>query len=335
MNTIHNHGGRLDAAVVRYGGQKNEWLDLSTGINPISYPIPDLAPEIWEKLPDTKAEKHLISVARKAYQVPDHMGIVAANGTQALIELLPKVITCNQVSIVSPTYNEHELAWQKSGSHIELIKKDDPIPLGTNGLVTVNPNNPDGSVYSVQELLELANKLATHHAKLIVDEAFCDCSPNTSLIPQMPDNAIVFRSFGKFFGLAGLRLGFLIGPASLIVQISHLLGPWAVSGPALAIGSAALSDEFWINNMRIELQNKSTELAGLLRQCGLTVEGENPLFVYASHPKATDIYQGLAEEKILIRSFPLMREHLRFGLTKDEQDFSRLYSALKTVMARI
>ena len=157
MSATVYHGGRLDLALARFGGAREDWLDLSTGINPNAYPVGPLEEQVWQTLPDQDAERRLEVAARQYYKVPETAGLVAANGTQALIELLPKLMTSRQVAIVSPTYGEHEHTWLKAGAHVSLLAKDEPIPMLANTLVIVNPNNPDAQVHSMDELKSLSN----------------------------------------------------------------------------------------------------------------------------------------------------------------------------------
>lgn len=333
-NTVY-HGGRLDLAIKEYGGKLEDWLDLSTGINPNAYPVPELDGDIWQRLPDGQALGDLFEAAKRYYKVPEGAGIVVAGGTQALIELLPHVLVSKRVAIVSPTYGEHAHTWRKGGAHIETIKKGEAIPRLSNALLVVNPNNPDTNVHSPKELIALAKKMSQQHGYLIVDEAFCDPMPENSIIPELPKNVIVYRSFGKFFGLAGLRLGFLVGPSSVVQQLENLLGPWSVSGPALEIGRVALGDENWIEATKTNLEAMATSQAEMMAGNGLDICGINPLFIYGGHEKAHSIFKGLAENKILVRPFPEISNRLRFGLCKDEQELSRLNKALKSAVDQV
>ncbi|MEM9277658.1 MAG: threonine-phosphate decarboxylase CobD [Pseudomonadota bacterium] len=319
------HGGGLDAAIARYGGRPEEWLDLSTGINPNPYPVPEISPETWARLPDKHAEQALLGAARQYYRVPDGFEIVAAPGTQALIQLLPRLLKAKEIAVVSPTYGEHRHVWKLSGSNVTEIAEPDEIKAFTGAAVVVNPNNPDCRVHSVRSLVTFAGKLDF----LVVDEAFCDTMPENSLVPTMPENAVVLKSFGKFFGLAGLRLGFAICKKEWAERFKSMMGPWAVSGQAIELGSTAFTDVQWIQNTRQSLLEKSRALATILQNAGLKIEGQNPLFVYARHDNAMQIHGDLAKRRILVRSFSERRDHLRFGLCKDHDEFSRLEAALK------
>jgi cobalamin biosynthetic protein CobC len=333
-NTVY-HGGRLDLAIKEYGGKRKDWLDLSTGINPNAYPARMLDADIWRRLPDGQDLDDLLRAAKRYYRVPDGTGIVAAGGTQALIELLPHVLVSKRVAIVSPTYGEHAHTWRKCGAHIETIKKGEAIPRLSNALLVVNPNNPDANVYSPKELITLAKDMSQHNGYLIVDEAFCDPTPENSIIPELPKNVIVYRSFGKFFGLAGLRLGFLVGPSSVVQQLENMLGPWCVSGPALEIGRVALGDKKWIKATRRSLEAMAKSQAEMMAGNSLDICGINPLFIYGGHEKASSVFKRLAENKILVRPFPEISNRLRFGLCKDEQALSRLDKALKSVVDQV
>lgn len=329
------HGGRLDLAMRKYGGKREDWIDLSTGINPNGYRVADLEDHLWQRLPDMKALEDLLAAARRFYRVPEHMGIVAGSGTQSLIELLPHVVSSKRVAIVSPTYGEHAHSWRKGGAHIEHISKGDAIPRLCNVVLVVNPNNPDTEIHFRDELVSMASEMRLRNGYLIVDEAFCDPDPDLSIVPVMPDNVIVYRSFGKFFGLAGLRLGFLIASNAVTHPLENLLGPWNVSGPALEIGRQAFLDQKWVDDTRKTLKEKAKAQAEMMAENGLEICGINPLFVFAGHEKSTEIFEKLAHDKILVRPFPEMPSRLRFGLCKNEMELLRLEKALKSANERM
>ncbi len=322
------HGGGLDAAVKKFGGAKHDWLDLSTGINPNSYPIGGFEQEVFTRLPDQGAEQALLEAARTYYQVPDTGSIVAGNGTQSLIELLPRLETLTHIAILSPTYGEHEHVWAKAGISITNISNLKELPDSADGLVVVNPNNPDCYTYDAGALRE-----ASAHLKiLVVDEAFADPYPELSSVMTLPDNMIVLRSFGKFFGLAGVRLGFAISKEKWVGQLKSMLGPWAVSGVALEIGTRALQDIVWIEQTKTHLQTISDDMAKACVSAGLQVVGQNSLFVYAACDDANRVYQALAKRQILVRAFPSDQKHLRFGLCQDASSLQRFETALAEIM---
>ena len=314
MSDAIYHGGRLDLAIGEYGGNRSDWLDLSTGINPHAYPVNNLPVDVWKKLPDGKAEQDLLDAARSYFNVPAGSGIVAGNGTQALIELLPRVLPLKRIAIVSPTYGEHAFAWKKAGVEVVEIRQGETVPAGCDGLLIVNPNNPDGHLHEVARLIELAAEMAKRGGYLVVDEAFCDLFPQASIVLQIVENIIVYRSFGKFFGLAGLRLGLLIAKREITGKLNSMLGPWSVSGPALEIGKRAFQDHQWTDAMRLQLKEQSAKQADMLQGCGLEIAAVNPLFIYTAHPRSSEIHQFLAKQHILVRPFPLMEDRLRFGL---------------------
>lgn len=322
------HGGGLDTAIERYGGERGDWLDLSTGINPNPYPVAELDPGTWSQLPDRGAEENLLEAARHHYQVPEHFEIVAAPGTQALIQLLPGVVKAKEVAIVSPTYAEHAHVWRSRGCSVSEVSRIDQ--LDADVIVVVNPNNPTAEFRSPLELAKIAQKAGT----LIVDEAFCNPCVDVTLLSDPPANAIVLKSFGKFFGLAGIRLGFAICAPEPAGKFRELLGPWSVSGPALAIGMAALRDDAWVSETEVWLTSASEQLATILTEFGLEIEGINPLFVYTRYEHAQALYDHLAKAHILVRPFEDRKEHLRFGLCSGEVELNRLREALEGFVDR-
>ncbi len=283
------HGGDLDGARESFPDAPEPWIDLSTGINPEPYPLPELAPAIWSRLPQAHEMRALIGAAARRYRAQSPEMVVAAPGTQALIGLLPRLMERTRVAILGPTYAEHAAAWQRQGHDVSEVRELASAQ-SANVVVVVNPNNPTGRVVAAGELARLAQVLHERGGLLVVDEAFADVMPgDVSLVPALPPSAIVLRSFGKTYGLAGLRLGFAIAHAGIARRLDDLLGPWAVSGPALAIGTAALADDGWLQRSRHNLERGCRRLDELLEACGCVHLGGTPLFRLATHPRAPAI----------------------------------------------
>ena len=322
------HGGNLDAARKKFPGAEVPWIDLSTGINPVTYPVPELRADIWSRLPTRAEEQELLAAAAKRYRVSNSSMVVAAPGTQALIQLLPRLRPKSHVEILGPTYEEHEACWTRQGHRVSVVK-DLERSDGADVVVVVNPNNPTGRVISVSALRDVASALAKRGGLLVVDEAFIDVLPdNASLASDLPPATIVLRSFGKIYGLAGLRLGFAIAEMSLARRIRAEFGPWAVSGPALAIGKAALSDTPWLAETVARLRSGQERLDAMLEAAGFTLLGGTPLFRLARHFKAMEIVENLGRHGIHVRAFSSEPEWLRFGLPGDEPAWDRLSVAL-------
>jgi cobalamin biosynthetic protein CobC len=195
--------------------------------------------------------------------------------------------------------------------------------------VIVNPNNPTGRLLSRAQLQQMAAELGRGGGLLVVDEAFIDVmDPAASLVPELPPATIVLRSFGKAFGLAGLRLGFAIAETPLARRIGALLGPWAVSGPAIAIAERALSDAAWLLAARERLAGDAARLDALLRGAGCEIIGGTPLFRLAAHPAAQHVRATLGRHGIHVRRFGEHPSWLRFGLPGSEPSWHRLATAL-------
>jgi cobalamin biosynthetic protein CobC len=322
------HGGDLSEAIAQFGGALESWLDLSTGINPWPFPVPELPARAWQRLPERAVERELITAARTAYNVPAGVDIAIAAGTQALIQMLPYVMTGGAVAIAGPTYSEHAAAFARAGRAVLPIGPG-ALPSGVTHAVVVNPNNPDGRITNREVIAAAARELGKCGGCLIVDEAFADVAPDCSSIElcrELP--IVVLRSFGKFFGLAGLRLGFAIARPDLAAEIAAALGPWPVSGPALVIGRAALSDQQWIVATRDRLKQQANQLDAALRAAGLDVAGGTSLFRLARHHDAQAIHTHLAQHQIWTRSFDHAADLLRFGLPPDASALARLSAAL-------
>ncbi|MGJ4932359.1 threonine-phosphate decarboxylase CobD [Bradyrhizobium sp. HKCCYLS2038] len=325
------HGGDLDAISRRYPDAPRPWLDLSTGINPTPYPLPTIPPSVWERLPAHSEEEALNAAAAARYGVGASDNIVAAPGTQALLQLLPRLRPRSSVAVLTPTYEEHALCWRRCGHRVDLVEEFDALA-DAEVAVVVTPNNPTGRLLPRDALVGLAAGLRRRDGLLIVDEAFMDLYPaDASLAVDLPPGTIVLRSFGKVYGLAGIRLGFAISSTAIARRLRDELGPWAVSGPSLAIGTAALADDDWLQQTRARLARDCLRMDALLDQAGCRVIGGTPLFRLIASSNAADIAERLARHGIHVRRFPAQPSWLRFGLPGEEPDWQRLAVALGDV----
>jgi cobalamin biosynthesis protein CobC len=302
-----DHGGGVDAAVAQYGGNRADWIDLSTGINPVPYPLGDLPADLWNSLPDEAAFQRLEQAARRFWNVPDTAAMLPAPGASALIARMPSIAAPGPVHIAGPTYNEHARAFAAQG----WIVTDT-----TKTRVIVHPNNPDGRLWQTSDLAPLT----------IIDESFCDVTPEATMMAQATrPNTIILKSFGKFWGLAGLRLGFAIGDPALIAKLATGIGPWAVSGPALAIGARALNDPGWAAATRARLTADAARLDTLM---GLPVVGGTSLFRLYDAGEAEALQSHLARAHIWTRVFPYSSRWLRLGLPGTPDHWARLQTAM-------
>lgn len=315
------HGGDLSEVRRRYPDAPEPWIDLSTGINPVPYPVAPLPTEVWSRLPTHQQERALLEAAARRTGVRDLATIVTAPGTQTLIQLLPRIVPKSRVAIVGPTYDEHEVCWARQGHEVSVVTGIDQAA-GADVMIVVNPNNPTG-------LLLSPSALRRKGGLLVVDEAFVDLLPaDASFAADLPPNTIVLRSFGKAYGLAGVRLGFAIAEKSIVDRIRDELGPWAVSGPALEIGRRALSDAAWLQAAAARLADDRRKLNALLVSAGCEIAGGTPLFCLARHPDASGLADRLGRQGIHVRQFARNPQWLRFGLPANAGEFRRLTSAL-------
>lgn len=323
------HGGRLDAARRLYPNAPQPWIDLSTGVNPRVYPLPPLADEAFTRLPDDDAFAALDSAARKAYGAPAGADVVPGGGAQAFIQMLPRVFPAKRVAILGFTYAEHAACWAAVGA-VETVETLDALA-GADVGVIVAPNNPDGRVVEPQDILSVAAQLS-QRGLLIVDESFMDFTPERSVAGfAQNESLVVLRSFGKAYGLPGLRLGFALCSRARGAKLRAALGPWAVSGPALAVGARALSDDVWRANAARACAGDAARLDALLTQAGFHIVGGTTLFRLAAHPQAARWFTHFAARGILTRAFAGKSDWLRFGLPPNESAWARLAAALESV----
>ncbi|WP_312726848.1 threonine-phosphate decarboxylase CobD [Stutzerimonas kunmingensis] len=319
------HGGRLRAAAQRYGIPLSDWLDLSTGIAPYHPPLPSISSCAWTRLPEP--EDGLEVAARQYYGA---RAVLPVAGSQSAIQALPRLRGSARVGIVSPCYAEHAEAWRRAGHRVvELCEASVPRALDQlDVLVVVNPNNPTGQLIAPQRLLEWRSELAAYGGWLVVDEAFMDCMPQHSLAEHshLP-GLIVLRSFGKFFGLAGARLGFVLAHTGLLRSLARLLGPWTVNGPTRQLGAVLLADQSAQQRQRECLHCDGQRLTDLLRRHGLAPQGGCALFQWWVSDDAALLHDFLARRGILTRFFA-QPSSVRFGLPTDI-GWARLDQALQ------
>lgn len=323
------HGGNIAAARKRFPDAPEPWIDLSTGISPIPYPHSPIAATAFERLPEPADEVKLRQAAARAYGAGSADNLVAAPGTQILLPHLFRLRPEGKVAVLGPTYAEHARCAALC-SH-DCVESDDPTALeGADITVVVNPNNPDGRVLGRAELAAIAGRLAARGGLLIVDEAFMDVGPEATSLAGTVDDlpVVVLRSFGKFHGLAGVRLGFAIAGVQAARKLRQELGPWAVSGPAIAVGMQALADDGWRNAHRRRLADASVRLRRVLSGTGAQLVGGTSLFQLIAHPRAPDLFETLGKHGILVRPFDRDQQLLRFGLPGNEVSWSRLEKAL-------
>lgn len=319
------HGGNLNLATKQYGIPLENWLDLSTGINPNNYPASTIPASIWQKLPTE--DDGLIEIARAYY---DCTSLLPTAGSQAALQILPQLRPPCNVAILSPMYKEHAHAWQRYGHRISSFSCLADLSVNNMDIVLLcNPNNPTAELFLPHDLLKLHKELASRGGWLIVDEAFMDATPELSISRHTHlEGLFVLRSLGKFFGLAGARVGFLLASQLQLKQAQEILGPWPITGPSRHIAKLALSDRSWQKNTRFQLMENSQRLAMRLNHYHITPKAGTALFQYAPMQQADILQQHLAKHGILVRLFTEIPA-LRFGLPTAE-GWNKLENALET-----
>lgn len=320
-----DHGGDLNRAIAEYGGRREDWLDLSTGVNAHPYPFAPPPPAAFARLPDQGDLDALLRAAAVHYRLAAAASLCAAPGAQALIQLLPRLRAPGEVRIVSPTYNEHAAAFEAAGWRVTPVA-DLEATRGAEAAVVVNPNNPDGRAWRPAAV----RAAAASTGLMIVDESFVDADPTVSTAPSLGAPGLVaLRSFGKFFGLAGVRLGFALGAAEEVGALAAMLGPWAVSGPALAIGAQALADLDWAAAERERAAARAARFDAMAAGAGWRLVGGAALFRTVDVGDARATQARLARARVWTRRFPYSERWLRFGTPDDERGWAQLAAALR------
>jgi cobalamin biosynthetic protein CobC len=328
MEPVLLHGGNLADARRLFPDAPEPFIELSTGINPHPYPLPHLPAEAFTRLPEPADALRLAAVAATAYGAPSAACVVAAPGTQILLTPVAALVPPGKAAVLGPTYGEFSRAAARAGHGV--VEVCDVSGLREADLaVIVNPNNPDGRILDRRDLNDLLDA-RRRRGLMVVDEAFMDAGPEgMSLCGDVePGGVIVLRSFGKFFGLAGIRLGFAVAAPAIATRLAAALGPWAASGPAIATGEAALADAAWIQAMRGRLEGDARRLDAMLAAAGMEVAGGTSLFRLVRTAAAARIFHRLGRAGILVRRFPEQADRLRFGLPENEAAWRRLRDAI-------
>jgi L-threonine-O-3-phosphate decarboxylase len=323
------HGGRLHRAAKAYGIALEHWLDLSTGISPFGWPVPDIPSSAWRRLPED--DDGLVEAACSYYGAPH---VLPVAGSQAAIQALPWQRPASRVGIIAPGYAEHAHAWRQAGHHV-VTQPAHALLTDVSAwdvLVLIHPNNPGGERFDAQPLLSIHAELAARGGWLVIDEAFMDVTPQESLCRYTGrEGLVVLRSAGKFFGLAGARAGFVCASPSLLAGLQERLGPWTLTGPTRYVLQQALADRAWQEAARVRLREASERLAALLARHGWAPSAGCGLFQWCRGDNAEQVHRALATRGILTRLFD-EPPSLRFGLPPDDVAFERLDRALAEVL---
>ncbi|KJF72343.1 threonine-phosphate decarboxylase CobD [Agrobacterium arsenijevicii] len=331
--TSIRHGGNLGRARLMFPEAPEPWIDLSTGINPHSYPHSPIPARAFARLPEPDATEELKRLATTSFGAPSDRHVALSPGTQMLMPLLAHIALARGAkngAVLSPAYAEHARTARMAGLTVAEVEDISGLA-ASDYAVVVNPNNPDGRVIDREDLLSLAETMRRKGGLLVVDEAFIETGGAESLANVAGHDALVIlRSFGKFYGMAGVRLGFALARPDIAGELEARLGPWAVSGPALHIATQALADKEWQSSMRLRLTKEARRMNGLLEKAGLTIAGGTSLFTLVRDHRAADLFGHLGRRGILVRIFDERPNDMRFGLPGAEEEWQRLGEALSS-----
>lgn len=316
------HGGRLAAAQADHPLAPRPWLDLSTGINPHGWRGGRAAFSALRRLPDPADLAALEAAAAKAFGVGADR-VAATAGAEAALRLLPSLIGASRVAVASPAYGSHADAWALAGATVQPASRVDLFASDAEALVIVNPNNPDGAATPGAELVA-----AAAGRWLIIDESFVETAPEISAAALADDRTVVLRSFGKFYGLPGVRLGFVIGAPAVAAAVRRCVGDWPVGADAIALGRDAYAAPAWADRTRARLARDATRLDAVLQGAGFAIVGGTSLFRLARCDDAAGRARRLAEQGVLVRTFDHDPRLIRFGLPQRGR-WRRLETALE------
>ncbi len=324
------HGGQLRRVAQNSQRPLSDWIDLSTGINPNGWPVGQVPEQCWRRLPE---QEDGLTAAAAAYY--GNSSLLPVAGSQAAIQMLPQLRKPGRVSVLHPAYAEHAENWRRAGHKLRFVQSHqiNEVLNDTDVLIIINPNNPTGECFSREKLSGWRQALAARGGWLIVDEAFIDCQPEQTLAKETSqEGLIVLRSVGKFFGLAGIRCGFVIAWPELLTALQNPLGPWTISAPSRYVAGQALRDGDWQQKTRKHLIRQSLRLCALLRRYGLPPAGGTPLFQWIKTSRAEVIYHHFLQHAILVRLFTSPVPSIRLGLPANEEQWQRLEAVLALLM---
>jgi cobalamin biosynthetic protein CobC len=319
----------LAAAAAQFPAAPTPWIDLSTGVNPRPYPAPSASRAARARLPDPTETAALEDAAAAAFGVRASARTMAVPGSEAALRILARLLPAKTVAVAGPTYGSHAAAWREMGARVRSIPCGELASADADTVIAVNPNNPDGYRHAPETLALVADRQAARGGWLIVDEAFGETAPGLSVADRAGAALIVLRSFGKFYGLAGVRLGFVLAGPGVIAALRSVFGDWPVSAAAIAAGRAAYSDVAWRERTRASLVRKAARLDHLLSRAGFEAVGGTSLFRLAGADDAPRRFAVLAERGILTRPFDVDPRWLRFGLPANTAAWARLEQALE------
>lgn len=329
LTALSRHGGRLAAAGGQFPAARKPWIDLSTGVNPRPYPAPSVSRAASASLPDPAETADLEDAAAAAFGVGSAGRTIAVPGSEAALRILARLLPAKTVAVAGPTYRSHAAAWRSAGARVRSILCRDLASADADVVIAVNPNNPDGYRHRPETLSLLADRQAARGGWLIVDEAFVETAPELSVAERAGAGLIVLRSFGKFYGLAGVRLGFVVADSNLIIALRSVFGDWPVSAAAIAAGRAAYRDVAWRERTGLSLTRKAARLDRLMSRAGFEIVGGTSLYRLGAADDAPRRFAVLAERGLLTRPFDFDHRWLRFGLPAGAAAWSRLEQALE------
>ena len=316
------HGGNIYYYSEKYGIPPERILDFSASINPLGAPkaalkaIKDALPML-ANYPDPS-----VGELKEAVSAETGVGfesILAGNGSTELIYLFPRYFRPKTALVLAPTFSDYSRALALSGCavrHFGLREADGFVPdmarlekaaAGADLVVLCNPNNPTGTLLERDALSRLAGTLVGAGKQVVIDEAFIEYAPGESLIREAAKRRglIVLRNFTKFYGMPGLRLGYLCAHPSLVKKLDEAKEPWSVNTLAVKAAVAALSDKgFTRKSLRVFREEQAFMLGALGNIGGVKVFPSSANFFLVRLPEnaeAGPLSERMAEKGILIR----------------------------------
>ena len=357
-----SHGGNIYEAARKLRKDPSEITDFSASINPLA-PPPGLEQNLLQKLPLTRSypdinTTELVSLLAETHNCSTHQ-LMVANGSTEIIYLLPHALGIRSAVIISPSFSEYENAFTLAKSSIVLAQAPESNnfqpdrefiskyleQMRVDAVILGHPNSPAGSLLDKETLDWILFACKSMGALVVVDEVFIDFSENYSFKNKINShkNLVIIRSMTKFYGLAGLRLGYALAPPFIISGLKKYQPPWTVNTLAQFAGIYCLKqDDFKEKTLKF-MENERQRLAEKISRIdGFSVfpSSTNFLLVKLSEnlPPAEQLKEFLLKRGLLIRdcsSFPGLGRHFFRVCVRTPDENDRLVNYLHMYVSLI
>lgn len=343
-STIKSHKPAPHGGLFSITNPKNDILDFSSNVNPLG-PSPNVIKAIKKNLKSLEIypDPNSLELKKKIqkYTKIHITQIVIGNGATEIINNFCQAFLSSKTSVLIPipTFGEYETCAKLAGAKISFFKtmnlksnlQDFISNLPKNGFIFLcNPNNPTGALLSKNELRKIIVAAKKKNTIVFLDECFIELVPDhdESLVSVMKqyDNLFVLRSFTKSYGLAGIRIGYGLGPKNIISVLNRIKIPWNVSGLAQHAAISAISTPNYLLKSNKLIKTESKFLKNQISKIKNfeSYDSTSNFILIKSKLKSSTVQKKLLKNKILIRDCSNFRGldnfHFRIGIKKRKEN---------------